>query len=452
MVSTVVAIATFSVYQRFIAQDAGPCTTDFASYYYSALAVAHGHAPYTAFATWIRAYHYVPSGPLDPFTSTSCLHGILESAFTPFFDMLLIPFTWFPFAAALVLWDECQLLLLAGAIYAFLRAAGIRPSWTAMLLLTSAGVVASPARFLLYWGQADVLFLFFICAALWARTAGRPILAGLLLAVPCTSQPALLAVLLFLLWKREFRFAATTLVASAVLILAPFLVLGGGALRDLFTIWGYYAGPAAYVFLNDAPNGILRRLLTPNPYLTPLANAPGLVNPLWILISLAVLAFTLSRLVPHPIASDSRSLLDIGLAFAALLLMSPWSQNNKFVFVLIPLLALYVCARRLGWSTRPRRMLLAGVAIAYALVVLLGDPVQLALANHMGSSLGVLFALLAATYLYPLLAICAVMLYAQRLVGDTTPPMGYSTTPANGAGVAASLDRLRRFATSRAVR
>src|SRR5215469_9442735 len=342
MVSAVVAIATFSAYQRFVAQDAGPCTTDFASYYYSTLAVTHGHSPYTALAAWIRAYHYAAGGPPDPFTSTSCLHGTLESAFTPFFDLLLIPFSSLPFAAALVVWDECQLLLLAGAIYAFLRAAGIRPSWTAMLLLTSAGVVASPVRFLLYWGQADLLLLFFICAALWARTAGRPILASLLLAVSCASQPALLAVLLFLLWKREFRLAATTLAASAVLILAPFLVLGSDALRDLFTIWGYYAGPAAYGFLNDAPNGILRRLLTPNPYLTPLADAPGLVNPLWLLISLAVLAFTLSRLVPRPMSSDSRSLLDVGLAFAALLLMSPWSQNNKFVLVLPPLLALYV--------------------------------------------------------------------------------------------------------------
>jgi hypothetical protein len=452
MVGVVVAIATFSAYQRFIAQDAGPCTTDFASYYYSSLAVTHDHSPYTSFAAWIRPYHFQPGGPLDPFTSTSCLHGTLESTFTPFFDLLLTPFTWFPFAAALVLWDECQLLLLASAIYAFLRAAGIHPSWAAMLLLTSAGVVASPVRFLLYWGQADLLFLFFICAALWARIAGRPVLAGLLLAVPCASQPALLAVLLFLLWKRELRFAATTLAASVVLILAPFLVLGIGALGDLLTIWGYYAGPATYGFLNDAPNGIVRRLLTPNPYLTPLADAPGLVNALWLLIALAVLVFTVSRLVPRLISSDSRSLLDLGLAFAALLLMSPWSQNNKFVFVLIPLLALYVCTRRLGWSTRPRRMLLAGLALSYALVALLGDPVQLALANRMGSTLGVLFALLAATYLYPLLAICALTLYAQRLVGAVDPPMSHSSTLSNGAAVARSFARLRRFGSSRAVR
>jgi len=186
VVGVVVAVAGFSAMQRFLPQTAAPCTTDFASYYYSAVAVDHGQSPYGPLADWMRTHPH--PGSADPFTDTSCLHGILESTFTPFFSLLLTPLTWFPYGAALVLWDRLQLVLLAGAIYAFLRAARLSPSWTIMLLLLSAAVVSGPARFALYWAQADFFFLFCLCAAMWAHVVGRILLACLLLAAVCASD------------------------------------------------------------------------------------------------------------------------------------------------------------------------------------------------------------------------------------------------------------------------
>lgn len=411
-----VAGALLAIHLRFSPQGALPCDADFYAYYHSALALQHGIAPYGPLAAWIRAY--VPGQPLDPFTTAACLHGRLEFAFTPIFGLLFIPFTWLPYGAALVVWDACELLLLCAAIYAFLRAAGIAPSPLHMLVLADVAMFAGPFRFVLYYAQADIFLLACICAALWARTRGRPVLAGLLLALACASEPALLALVALLLWKREWRFALVALGSALILILAPFLWLGGKALGDLVLIWRFYANLYALNPSNNAPKGVLLRLFTPSTVAVPLANAPWLVTPLWLLIALAVLFFAASRIARQPLAGDPRSLLDLGLAAAALLLISPYSENNHFTLLLLPFLAVYALLLRPGWRTPSARRLALGFVAALFLVYVLGDPVQFATFPHQfsDSPTRVVFILLGATYLYPLLAISAVVLYARSVI------------------------------------
>jgi peptidoglycan/xylan/chitin deacetylase (PgdA/CDA1 family) len=442
-----VCIAVLSIYRRFHTQDAVPCYADFDSYYRGALALRHGVAPYGALADWIRG-HTAGAGS-DPFAGASCQNGALEFSYTPFFGLLLIPFTWLPYGPALLLWDACSLLLLAGAIYAFLRAARMSPTLIHVVLLAVAAMLASPFRFELYYAQADLLILFVICAALWARLAGYPTLAGVALAIACAIAPALLLFLIFLLWKREIRFAAVTLVGALVLIFAPFLWLGGKALRDLIVIWGAYWGAHGVVLSNDSPRGVLLRLLTPNAYARPLVAAPGLVTPLWLLAAVAVLLLALARIAPRPLARDERSLLDIGLAIAAMLLISPWSENNQFTFLLLAFLAVYVCLRQADWRERRTRVLLMGLAGAALLFFVLGDDAQNILAARMdgAAALAPLYVLLAAVYLYPLLAICGLTVYAQGFASGSNgrvEPNRQHPVPAAGSTAGVTAGGVRR--------
>lgn len=410
----VVGLAALSIYWRFSPQSAAPCTTDFYSDYQSSILVSHGAAPYGPLADWIRAYQ--PGQPLDPFSGASCLLGRLEFAYTPFFALILTPFTWLPYHTALIVWDGANLLMLLGAIFAFLRAAQLTPSPLLLVLITCAAVLASPLRFELYYAQADIFMLFFICLALCVRLSGRPTLAGLLLAVACASEPALLAGVLLLLWKRELRFAAVTLVSSLALIFLPFLWLGGTALRNLLLIWQFYANTYVVTFTNDALKGVLARLLTSNAYVAPLANAPQLVTPLWLLVAVLVLLAAGLLISRRPLGNDERSLLDVGLAVAALLLISPWSENNHFTLLIVSFLAVYVYLQRPDWLAAETRPLLAGFIGALVLFLVLGDPVQYALAARLRDSSPIvyLYVLLEATYVYPLVAITAAIIYAQR--------------------------------------
>lgn len=429
-------IAALSIYWRFAPQGAAPCSTDFSSAYQSARLLSHGTAPYAPLADWIRAYR--PGQPLSPFTDTACSNGMLEFSYTPFFGLVLTPFTWLPYSVALALWDAANVLFLAGAIFAFLRAAGLPPSILRLVLLTSAALLTSPLRFELYYAQADIFLLLFICLALWARLAGHVTIAGLLLAVACASEPLLLGCLIFLLWKREIKFVAVTLVASAALVLAPFLWLGSKALQNMLVIWQFYANADAVTFTNDAPKGILLRLLTPNAYVQPVANAPGLVTPLWLLIAVVVLLAGMSLVAPRPLRRDARSLLDVGLIVAALLLASPWSENNHFTLLIVSFLAVYVC---LWWSSKLSRApsrLFACFSGALLLFVVLGDPVQYALVARIEThpATSQVLVPLAATYLYSLLAISAVIIYAQRLGPPITAQASAADGPAPGSNVA----------------
>jgi Glycosyltransferase family 87 len=424
-------VAAFTFLQRFTPESALPCYPDFFSFYHSALGLRGGVAPYGPSAEWMRSN--VSSSPFGPFTATSCLSGLFEFSYTPVLGLLFIPFTVLPYTVALLVWDGCNLLLLGGAIYAILRVAGMRPTATHLVLLTVAVTLVSPVRFALYYTQADLLLLFLICVALWMRIAGRPLLGGLLLALACAIEPALLAfVIPFLLWKREFKLAAITLGTAAAFIFVPFLWLGGQALQDLLTIWRFDWSVHGSAFTNNAPRGILLRLLTPNEYVKPLVVAPALVTPLWLLLAGVVLLVAAKLIARRPLTGDCRSLLEIGLAVAAVLLISPWSENNHFTLLLLPFLAVYALLFRLDFRLKEAHMLFWGFLGALFFAFVLGDPVQYAMVSRMAgnSPLRVLFLLLAVPYLYTLLAIAAVVLYAVRLMTSPNGRQIYAVAPA----------------------
>ena len=101
----------------------------------------------------------------------------------------------------------------------------------------AAGVVTLLATFTVWQRDLDdcglhLFLLFFLTAAAWFLTRGRPALAGLWLAVAIVYKTSPLLLLPFLIWKRAWRAAGWTLAFTVALSLAPAALFGWRASLD----------------------------------------------------------------------------------------------------------------------------------------------------------------------------------------------------------------------------
>src|SRR5579864_14527 len=201
---------------------------DFTHTYDAALAMRHGDNLYAPALAWVESY-----APGNPFTD--------QYFYAPTFALLLMPLTFLPYQTALSVWGVCLLALLFGSVYALLRSTGSRPRLVDVLVLTTAASFMSAVRAEYFLGQANLFMVACICAAVWARQAQRPGLAGTLLALAFVTKPMLLLIGIYLLWKREFRLFFGTVAGFLVLFLTPFLWLGRRVLGDLLILWHFYS-------------------------------------------------------------------------------------------------------------------------------------------------------------------------------------------------------------------
>ena len=391
---SVVALQLYQLIRSQGCSSSQLCNVDFHQFYDAALAIRHGANPY------MRAL---------------MLRSTTQSAYVypPLFALLLTPFTVLPLPAALALWDVCNVAFLAVAVYTLLRAAGARPAFFLVALFTPVGSLLGPVRSTLHWGQADLFILCCIGTAFLVRTRNRPGLAGLLLGIACVTKPTYLALIAFLLWKREFKFAAATMLAFVASFFAPFLWLGSQPLRDEVSILQFLSGQYATTLVNHAPKGVLLRLFTANPYVRPLVTAPWLVTLLWLVVVAGVLLLTIALISPRRLHSDARSLLEVGLAVLAMFLISPMAEEGHLTLLVLPLVSVYVWLGAVDW--RARRVRRIGLVAGAVVLVLLAPlhSVEATLWNRTAGAhwpLGDLYMLLAAVYLYVLIALFALQL------------------------------------------
>ena len=163
--------------------------------------------------------------------------------------------------------------------------------------------------------------------------------------------------------------------STAVLGLAPFLLLGQRAWSDFWTAWGFWANQYLPFLHNESPKGVLARLFTVNPAAHPLTVAPGAVTVLWLVLAVVVLDPDRRGLV-HPTAAPRRlSLLEVGLAIEAIMLVSPLTERPYFLFLLIPLIGLFCWVREVGVAGLFERR---ATVVAVLFWLLLAGPAELA--------------------------------------------------------------------------
>jgi hypothetical protein len=393
--SLLVIAAAFLYVERYGAARFG--WADFRTFYQAGVDVRAGSNPYLGAMSFIHAY--TPTGNGSYWTTQAYVYA-------PFFAYLMVPLTLLPHWGAISVWDVLNVAFLVLAVYAALRAAGLRPGASMLLVLAAASAVTLPVHREWDLGQSDLLVLALICGALWARSAGRAGLAGVLLGAGSAVKPELLLLAVFLLWRREFRFALVAALSTAVLGLAPFLLLGRQAWSDFWTAWGFWANQYLPFLHNESPKGVLARLFTLNPSARPLAVAPSAVTIVWLVVAVAVLVVTVAVASARPLRRDALSLLEVGLAIEAIMLVSPLTERPYFLFLLIPLIGLFCWVREVGVAGLFERR--ATVA-ALLLWVLLAGPAELAeyvfdTGVTVSSRSAPLFSLLAPVYMWVTIA------------------------------------------------
>jgi hypothetical protein len=343
--------------------------------------------------------------------------------YAPTYALLLTPLTLLPYQTAIAVWGVCLLLFLVLAVYALFRSAGPPASVALVLLVAAAASLMSAVRAEYFLGQANLFMLACICTAIWVRQTERPGLAGVLLALALVTKPMLLLISVFLLWKREFKFALTMIAGFLLLLLAPFIWLGRDALNNLLTLWRFYSSQYLSFSENIAPRGMLERLFTVNPFVPPVIDMPVLAVGLWLVVVATILAVTFAVITPRPIRRDSRSLVEFGAIVSGLLIVSPLTEPPYLVLLILPLVATLIYLRSVPWSDRRFQWAALALFGVWFLELVPRNYTEPFLSRHLpptDPAASALRVILMPTHFYILLATFLLQLYVLRLASGST--------------------------------
>jgi hypothetical protein len=148
----------------------------------------------------------------------------------PYTALLFVPFSWFDYRTAYILFLAFNFVCFGLALF-LLRPfiSRLDTKWPPAAALV--GLSFLPLGIAMTFGQLSLVLLLLYCACFVALQSGRPILAGICLALALIKfQIALPVALLFLLW-RQWRFFAGFLTGAVALTLFSLRITGAAATR-----------------------------------------------------------------------------------------------------------------------------------------------------------------------------------------------------------------------------
>jgi hypothetical protein len=275
------------------------------------------------------------------------LHETVYNSFDnpPFTAVLMLPFTRLPFAQAkdiyrllLHVFYFSSVVLLLGAD----RAYRCYPQWALIVLIA---LCLEPVYTSITSGQVDILILFAICLGYWTFKHGHPVLAGCAIAVATMIKlsPALL--LIYFLYKRQFKVVIWGVLAGVALLGAGIAVTGADDwivfVREILPV----LAKGSTEFENQTLAGFFNGLFLTPSALFSLQPVPLLIIPK-LLTGIAVGGVGLLMLklfwprhgeTPH---DGLRFDLEFSLCIVALLIASSVAWQHYYVWLLLPLATL----------------------------------------------------------------------------------------------------------------
>ncbi len=261
----------------------------------------------------------------------------------PHFHVLLLPLAPLSGRWALAVWGVLSLACLALSLRLIARESGIaltpwRRRLAALALLSFAGMGAVAVT-----GQVSFVLLLPVTLA-WARARrGRWGEAGVYLGLAMSVKPFLAIFLPYLILRRRFVTLGTALGAAGGAFLIGLGAFGWDAHRSWLA--GLSAVSWEWVAMNASVLGFLRRVLAPSMYYEPLLDVPGLIVPLWLLLSATIGVVSLA------VAAGDRGARAVDRGFALLLLaallISPLGWTYYWWLALGPMVAVVA-----SWALR----------------------------------------------------------------------------------------------------
>ena len=294
---------------------------------------------------------------------------VLNFIYPPWVPAVYAPISFLPWDAARRAWFVLSFLCFVGALLAAVLAA-VPDSGrkTAFVPALAGACFYFPFSYGLMTGQANDLLLLLIAGSLLLLVRRQPLLAGMILAPALLWKPFLLAVVPFLLLRREWK-ALTGLALGGASLVALSLHPGteGGWADWLRQISEHNAMTAAEPRNHSLAAAVLASGLPP-PWVLPVTRA---------LQALTVLAAA-ALVIPETRPAEPRYALQFGGTLVAALLLTPKAWEHYGVF----LLPAFVAAATLAIAEeRPRIAACLGASFAIWGLVLQGRDEYRALAD-----------------------------------------------------------------------
>lgn len=246
----------------------------------------------------------------------------LPFIYPPIAAILLIPLWPIPFWLASVVLTLTTITLVATTLGLTLKSLGRSPKW---MVILPAVLFLEPVRATIGYGQVNVILLAMVAADCLLRSTRWP--RGLLLGLAAAIKLTPAALVLFFLLRRDFRAAATAALSFLAATTVGFVVAPHASLRYWTdTIFHTDDKVGTFYIANQSIHGVLIRL--------------GLGTLGWLPLAIAVVVCAVSAMRHAP------PVLAFGVNALAMLLLSPISWSQHWVWCLPMLLALAVAGHR----------------------------------------------------------------------------------------------------------
>ncbi len=246
------------------------------------------------------------------------IDGETPYLYPPLLAMLLAPVvTVADFKTSAVLWLLLNVAITLMTLAALSRA--IRRPGHRMALWVGAALFA-PLTQTLWIGQASLL-LFALAAGTWlAYRQNRPGWAGILLALAAWIKVYPAVMLLYFLWRRDWRVVSATLISGTLLGLLQLVTVGPAECLKLITVVLLELSASGSVALsNESIQGFAYRLFTPLESSIPLADNAALIPVTRLVLTAALLAVSLWVITRQRGQGKSPARFDFEYALVSLL-------------------------------------------------------------------------------------------------------------------------------------
>jgi glycosyltransferase involved in cell wall biosynthesis len=257
---------------------------------------------------------------------------------------LFRPLTGLEPEAALNLWMAVNLALVVGCallgVWAF-SDAGFAAGTMRFLFMVTLFYLHGPTQINLLLGQIDLAILFLLLLSYLLYRGGHSIAAGVSLAFAATLNPTAGAVLLFFVWKRQWRLLGVSLATVTLLTAAGFCIAGWDRLPDYLEVAQLWSsGPLLSFPHNQSVTGFALRAFTTNAYIVPLKVVPWLGQAIPILVGLLATGSCLVSTTRADNRTEPANGVEYGLTITTLMLIWPQFSDIHFVWALVPISAL----------------------------------------------------------------------------------------------------------------
>ncbi len=251
-------------------------------------------------------------------------------------------------------------------------------SWNQALIVVLAGLIFS-ARFLfmnIRLGQMNMFVMLWAVLGCWLIWRGRDIAGGAAIAFAIALKIIPAGLFFWLLWRRNWRASISLSVCGLFLLLVvPMFTWGPkGGLEQVFTwfknrhhlVTDLSRDQADGQSLSSMSNRFFSRVsaVTPRrgcPLYINVLDSPGLAKVIALLLALGALGVALFAVRGDIHAPPLRFVLEVGLMFLLLLMISPESRRAHFITAFFAVMALV----RFGLEYGNLRQALIAVAVAF---------------------------------------------------------------------------------------